>query len=64
MHHSPEVDKLISKFQLEKHPEGGFYKRNYASLKNVNTPCGERLLTTCIYFLICPGNVMLFIYNM
>lgn len=48
----------IDKLQLEKHPEGGFYRETYRSGESLNENClpdrfhGERSFSTAIYFLL------------
>lgn len=45
---------IIEKFNLEKHPEGGYFKETYRS-ELVSEPAGfkgKRNFSTCIYFLI------------
>ena len=53
-----DIEILIEKFNLEPHPEGGYFKETYRSLgtiskdalpENYNT---ERNYSTCIYFLL------------
>lgn len=40
---------------LEPHPEGGWYKRTWASPANLETPSGQRPAATLIEFLLPPG---------
>jgi len=40
---------------LERHPEGGWFRRIYASSIGVQTPGGERPTATCIHYLLTPG---------
>lgn len=40
---------------LEPHPEGGWYRRTWASPATVDTAGGERPAATLIYFLLPPG---------
>lgn len=60
------VQQLITKFQLQPHPEGGFYKETYRSVdfiphqilsKKFN---GDRAYSTAIYFLLEQGNFSAF----
>lgn len=48
------IEKLISKLQLEAHPEGGYYKEIYRNERSFNPEGfdGERSLGTSIYFLL------------
>jgi predicted cupin superfamily sugar epimerase len=57
---------LVKKYQLEKHPEGGYYKETYKS--NVVLPSeslpkdfgGDRVCSTAIYFLLEQGQFSAF----
>ena len=40
---------------LEPHPEGGWYRETWRHEQTVRTPRGERALTTCVAFLLQPG---------
>ncbi len=42
-------------FDLQPHPEGGWYRRTWAGSHTVLTPGGERPTATLIYFLLPPG---------
>ncbi len=42
----------VSKLELEPHPEGGFYKRIYASDHKIQTTSGERSVVTSIHYLL------------
>ncbi len=50
--------KIITKFNLSEHPEGGYFKETYRSngiIENNNLPSyfeGNRNYSTCIYFLL------------
>jgi predicted cupin superfamily sugar epimerase len=48
------IEKLIKQFDLQLHPEGGFYKETYRSVEKTN---GERSLMTSIYFLLTSQHV-------
>lgn len=58
-----EMDFWISKLELEPHPEGGYYKRTFASGEQVSDQElsvqfeGKRKLYTSIYFLLTTDNV-------
>lgn len=50
---STKIDAIIQTLNLAPHPEGGFYKRIYASENSIKTTQGEtRHAMTGIYFLI------------
>ena len=51
------IAALTERFNLQPHPEGGFYAETYRASAKVSTPAGERNASTAIYFLITPGNV-------
>lgn len=42
----------INQLALEAHPEGGYYKRIYASSATISTASGERPLATSIHYLL------------
>jgi uncharacterized protein len=48
------IEELIKKFNLQKHPEGGYYSETYRS--EMNIPGKERSLMTSIYFLLTSDN--------
>ncbi|QSS96776.1 cupin domain-containing protein [Psychroflexus sp. ALD_RP9] len=54
----PSKQDLIEQLQLEKHPEGGYYKETYRSkitIKNESLPSeftSVRSASTCIYFML------------
>jgi predicted cupin superfamily sugar epimerase len=56
------TQQLIDKYQLEPHPEGGFYRQIYASGQNVISPINgqERKAITQIYFLLQAGQLSRF----
>ncbi len=51
----PEATSLLSRFGLEPHPEGGFYRETWRSPHRVLTPRGERAALTVIHFLLPAG---------
>jgi predicted cupin superfamily sugar epimerase len=59
---SKEAQEIVSQFQLEAHPEGGFFKEIYRSEQKVFSPehGEERNALTLIYFLLCKGQVSRF----
>ena len=58
-----ELQSLISKLGLAPHPEGGYYKRTYASGEQISDKElsvdfeGQRKLYTSIYFLLTSNDV-------
>ena len=60
---SDEAQGLIDRFQLQAHPEGGFYARTYTSAAKVpgsvlsSRHGGDRETSTMIYFLLPKGHV-------
>jgi len=63
---SKRVKALIDRFQLEPHPEGGYFKETYRSeesIKKMALPdrfSGDRSYSTGIYFLLAGTNVSKF----
>ena len=57
-----DVQYWIDKLKMEQHPEGGYYKRLYASEENIRTVglperfTSTRRLMSCIYFLLTADN--------
>lgn len=49
------IQELFTKFNLQAHPEGGFYSETYRS--DQLTASQDRNLVTCIYFLLTSENV-------
>lgn len=49
------IQELVIKFNLQAHPEGGFYSETYRS--DQLTASQDRNLVTCIYFLLTSENV-------
>ena len=43
------------RFDLSPHPEGGWFRRTWASDVAVETTGGERPAATCIHYLLTPG---------
>lgn len=46
------IEELIARFNMQAHPEGGFYAETYRSGEEVETEKGTRSLMTVIYFLL------------
>lgn len=44
------IDELIARFNMQAHPEGGYYSEEYRS--EINLPNTDRQLMTSIYFLL------------
>lgn len=57
-----ELKKIVEKFELQPHPEGGFYKEIYRSEESVQIPpCVEpRSIATSIYYLLDGNNFSAF----
>jgi len=54
---SPEDrPETAARFDLSRHPEGGWFRRTWASDVPVDTPGGERPAATCIHYLLTPGD--------
>ncbi len=55
---SPTVEQLVNQFQLEPHPEGGFFRETYRASEKIphgSLPKrfkGDRSYSTAVYFLI------------
>lgn len=49
------IQELVTQFNLQAHPEGGFYSETYRS--DQLTASQNRNLVTCIYFLLTSENV-------
>lgn len=49
-----EAAKLVKKLELEKHPEGGYFRQTYRSgtIVNIEGYDGERNISTAIYYLL------------
>lgn len=50
-----DVPETARRLGLDPHPEGGWYRRTYASGAEVDTENGRRPLATLIHFLLPPG---------
>ena len=50
-----DVPPRAAALRLEPHPEGGWYRRTWASPASVTTPAGARPAATMILFLLPPG---------
>jgi len=60
------VQELIQRYQLQQHPEGGWYKETYKSKELIPSNAlperfsGDRFFSTAIYFLLEAGNFSAF----
>ena len=54
---SEMIDLLKEKYDMQEHPEGGFFKETYRGEERISSSYGERNSSTAIYFLITPGSV-------
>jgi predicted cupin superfamily sugar epimerase len=54
------IEELVKQLHLKPHPEGGYYAETYRSLLAVETPFGQRPISTSIYFLLTAGNFSAF----
>lgn len=48
----PEAKRLVERFGLVRHPEGGWYRRVVESTTPVDTPTGQRPAVTSILYLL------------
>jgi uncharacterized protein len=66
MNNSIAAKKLVEKFSLSPHPEGGYFKENYRSAEIIPKTFlpkrfnGERCYSTAIYFLLEKGDFSAF----
>lgn len=55
------IEKLVEKFRMQPHPEGGWYAETYRSTEKINQQAlpsrfsGDRCFSTAIYFLLPSG---------
>ena len=58
------VEKLIRQYDLQPHPEGGWYRQSYKSSEQISALpqrfSGSRSISTAIYFLLEKGNFSAF----
>lgn len=50
----PSVEELVAGLDLERHPEGGWFRRTWAS-EHVVDPATDRRAASAIHFLLGPG---------
>ena len=56
-----ELEELIQHYNMQDHPEGGWYKELYRSTEKMTTNVGaERQILTSIYFILTDKNVSKF----
>jgi Uncharacterized conserved protein len=61
-----QVHQLIQRYNLQPHPEGGWYCQTYKSIEQITTKAlperfaGDRAFSTAIYFLLEQGNFSAF----
>lgn len=57
-----KIKKLIAKYDLSPHPEGGWYKETYRSSSQLTSPINQqtRSNVTQIYFLLAKGDISRF----
>lgn len=53
---NPEGAEWIARLGLERHPEGGWYRRIYQSAHTLNTTHGERCCASSIHYLLDRGS--------
>jgi predicted cupin superfamily sugar epimerase len=51
------IDPIITQFQLEAHPEGGYYREYFRASLTVSTPFGNRAAATSIWFYLPLGQI-------
>lgn len=61
-----KIEKIIKKFDLKPHPEGGYFRETYRSKGEINQSnlsheySGKRNHSTCIYFMLTSENFSAF----
>mmetsp|Transcript_18435 Transcript_18435/g.48639 ORF Transcript_18435/g.48639 Transcript_18435/m.48639 type:complete len:201 (-) Transcript_18435:287-889(-) len=53
----PTADDLIKKYNLQPHPEGGYFVETFRAASTVSATQGTRSALTSIYFLVMPGSI-------
>ncbi|WP_075322293.1 cupin domain-containing protein [Acidithiobacillus albertensis] len=51
------TQKIIHQLDLQPHPEGGWYRRNFTSPEMVSTPRGDRPTLTSIFYLLAENQL-------
>jgi len=54
----PAVKRIIKQYEMDPHPEGGYYKETYRADIMVETDVGERSASTAIKFLVTAGELI------
>jgi predicted cupin superfamily sugar epimerase len=49
------IEELIKLYDMQPHPEGGFFKESYRAVGKTSTASGDRNFSTAIYFLLPEG---------
>ena len=49
------AEEVIEKLRLERHPEGGWYRRTFESSERITLCRGKRFASTSIYYLLAKG---------
>lgn len=52
-----DLEKLIQKYNMSPHPEGGFFCETYRSEQTIDTENGKRSVSTAITFLLRQGDI-------
>lgn len=53
----PEVSRMIDRWELQPHPEGGWFRRQWTSPVDVETARGPRPSASSIVYLLEPGQI-------
>ncbi|MDR7926878.1 cupin domain-containing protein [Acidithiobacillus thiooxidans] len=51
------TQKIIHQLDLQPHPEGGWYRRNFTSPEMIPTPQGDRPTLTSIYYMLAENQL-------
>jgi uncharacterized protein len=55
---APDVERIIRRWSMESHIEGGWFRELYRSVETVHTPDGrDRRASTAIHFLLTEGSL-------
>ncbi|MCR9205384.1 MAG: cupin domain-containing protein [Halobacteriovoraceae bacterium] len=52
-----DIEKIVEHYNLQPHPEGGFFAETYRSNLKIETPQGKRSASTAIVFLITKDSI-------
>jgi predicted cupin superfamily sugar epimerase len=50
-------DQIIAQYEMQPHPEGGYYAETFKSQITVDTARGSRSASTAIFFLMCDESI-------